>query len=348
MPLRKTTYVPLYFEFRALSVTVECKVAFMKCERRAWGRAGPRPKLAERACISARKLTSGGDSGFLRLAPASKTEVHKHRGSSSLTPDCAKDSDCAKRTPIRSKARAPSPQSTIASPPATRCALARSLAAAARCCACTPPLLLLPAACAHCWRMTATIARRCHCAGAARRQVLSLSVPRVLPYMASPHPFYTACTLAHARAAHARHTHSSCAGETRRPNQLLSHVDVCLALLRLLKMLSKFTESEANKKMMGEKMSGKVIAAASVIASYEERGEGECTHTPVSTTISTAGGPASPSREWPCSSIACDGCDQHAHRPLAVRACRRARGRRPRAGRRARRRPCRGSSSASA
>ena len=47
-----------------------------------------------------------------------------------------------KRTPIRSarldrsKARAPSPQSTIASPPATRCALARSLAAAARCCAC--------------------------------------------------------------------------------------------------------------------------------------------------------------------------------------------------------------------
>ena len=130
-------------------------------------------------------------------------------------------------------------------------------------------------------------------------------------------------------AAHARHTHSSCAGETRRPNQLLSHVvvDACLALLRLLKMLSKFTESEANKKMMGEKMSGKVIAATSVIASYEERGEGECTHTPVSTTISTTGGPASPSREWPCSSIACDGCDQHAHRPLAVRACRRTRGR---------------------
>ena len=132
--------------------------------------------------------------------------------------------------------------------------------------------------------------------------------------------------IANARAAHARHTHSSCAGETRRPNQLLSHVvDACLALLRLLKMLSKFTESEANKKMMGEKMSGKVIAATSVIASYEERGEGECT--PVSTTISTAGGPASPSREWPCSSIACDGCDQHAHRPLAVRACRRTRGR---------------------
>ena len=74
-----------------------------------------------------------------------------------------------------------------------------------------------------------------------------------------------------------------------RPNQLLSHVDACLALLRLLKMLSKFTESEeANNKMMGEKMSGKVIAATSVIASYEERGEGECTHTPVSTTISTA------------------------------------------------------------
>ena len=197
-------------------------------------------------------------------------------------------------------------------------------------CRCTllrrpPPLLLLPAAYAHCWRMTATIARRCHCAGAAR----ALSVPRVLPYVASPHPFYTACTLAHARAAHARHNHSSCAGETRRPNQLLSHVvdDVCLALLRLLKMLSKFTESEANKKMMGEKMSGKVSAATSVIASYEERGEGECTHTPVSTTISTAGGPASPSREWPCSSIACDGCDQHAHRPLAVRACRRIRGR---------------------
>ena len=159
------------------------------------------------------------------------------------------------------------------------------------------------------------------------------SVPRVLPYVASPHPFYTACTLAHARAAHARHTHSSCAGETRRPSQLLSHVVVaCLALLRLLKMLSKFTESEANKKMMGEKMSGKVIAAASVIASYEERGEGECTHTPVSTTISTAGGPASPSREWPCSSIACDGCDQHAHRPFAVRACRRTCGR-PRYGR---------------
>ena len=98
------------------------------------------------------------------------TSAHKHRGSScSLTPDCAKDPDCAKRTPIRSKARAPSPQSTIASPPATRCALARSLAAAARCCACTPPVLLLPAACAHCWRMTATIARRCHCAGAARQ-----------------------------------------------------------------------------------------------------------------------------------------------------------------------------------
>ena len=155
-----------------------------------------------------------------------------------------------------------------------------------------------------------------------------LSVPRVLPYVASPHPFYTACTLARARAAHARHTHSSCAGETRQPNQLLSHVvDACLALLRLLKMLSKFTESEANKKMMGEKMSGKVIAAASVIASYEERGEGECTHTPVSTTISTAGGPASPSREWPCSSITCDACDQHAHCPLAVRACRRTRGR---------------------
>ena len=108
---------------------------------------------------------------------------------------------------------------------------------------------------------------------------------------------------------------------------ICSHVvDACLALLRLLKMLSKFNESEANKKMMGEKMSGKVIAATSVIVSYE-RGEGECTHTPVSTTISTAGGPASPSREWPCSSIACDGCDQHAHRPLAVRACRRTRGR---------------------
>ena len=70
-----------------------------------------------------------------------------------------------------------------------------------------------------------------------------------------------------------------------------------------------------------------MIAATSVIASDEERGEGECTHTPVSTTISTTGGPASPSREWPCSSIACDGCDQHAHRPLAVRACRRTRGR---------------------
>ena len=129
-------------------------------------------------------------------------------------------------------------------------------------CRCTllrmpPPLLLLPAAYAHCWRMTATIARRCHCAGAARHQVLSLSVPRVLPYVASPHPFYTGCTLAHARAAHARHTHSSCAGETRRPNCSHVVVDACLALLRLLKMLSKFTESEANKKMMGEEMSGK-------------------------------------------------------------------------------------------
>ena len=228
---------------------------------------------------------------------------------------------------MRIKSQAPPPHNSQSSRNKVR---SRSLAR----CRCTllrmpPPLLLLPAAYAHCWRMTATIARRCHCAGAARRQVLSLSVPRVLPYVASPHPFYTACTLAHARAAHARHTHSSCAGETRRPNQLLSHVvDACLALLRLLKMLSKFTESEeANKKMMGEKMSGKVIAATSVIASYEERGEGECTHTPVSTTISTAGGPASPSREWPCSSIACDGCDQHAHRPLAVRACHRIHGR---------------------
>ena len=35
------------------------------------------------------------------------------------------------------------------------------IAAAARCCI-PPLLLLLPAACAHCWRMTATIARRCH------------------------------------------------------------------------------------------------------------------------------------------------------------------------------------------
>ena len=194
-----------------------------------------------------------------------------------------------------------------------------------------PLLLLLPAACAHCWRMTATIARRCHLVWVLHVHASScsspFSVPRVLPYVASPHPFYTACTLAHARAAHARHTHSSCAGETRRPNQLLSHVDACLALLRLLKMLSKFTDSEANKKMMGEKMSGKVIAATSVIASYEERGEGECTHTPVSTTISTAGEPAFPLRDWPCSSIACDGCDQHARRPLAVRACRRTRGR---------------------
>ena len=35
------------------------------------------------------------------------------------------------------------------------------IAAAARCCM-PPLLLLLPAAYAHCWRMTATIARRCH------------------------------------------------------------------------------------------------------------------------------------------------------------------------------------------
>ena len=35
------------------------------------------------------------------------------------------------------------------------------IAAAAHCCM-PPLLLLLPAACAHCWRMTATIARRCH------------------------------------------------------------------------------------------------------------------------------------------------------------------------------------------
>ena len=169
--------------------------------------------------------------------------------------------------------------------------------------------------------MTATIARRCHCAGAAR----ALSVPRVLPCICGqPAPVLHGL---HA-STRARSTRSLYPQLLRgRPNQLLSHVDACLALLRLLKMLSKFTDSEANKKMMGEKMSGKVIAATSVIASDEERGEGECTHTPVSTTISTAGGPASPSREWPCSSIACDGCDQHAHRPLPVRACRRTRGR---------------------
>ena len=93
-------------------------------------------------------------------------------------------------------------------------------------------------------------------------------------------------------------------------------------------MLSKFTETEANKKTKADTTSGKLTEATSVIVPYEERGEGELeVDTPVSTTISTAGGPASPSREWPCSSIACDGCDQHAHRPLAVRACRRTRGR---------------------
>ena len=54
-------------------------------------------------------------------------------------------------------------------------------------------------------------------------------------------------------------------------------------------------------------MSGAGLAESNDTAS--EAAGGPCT--PVSTTISTAGGPASPSREWPCSSIACDGCDQH-------------------------------------
>ena len=77
-------------------------------------------------------------------------------------------------------------------------------------------------------------------------------------------------------------------------------------------MLSKVTDSEANKKTKADTTSGKLTEATSVIVPYEERGEGELeVDTPVSTTISTAGGPASPSREWPCSSIACDGCDQH-------------------------------------
>ena len=93
-------------------------------------------------------------------------------------------------------------------------------------------------------------------------------------------------------------------------------------------MLSKVTDSEANKKTKTDTASGKLTEATSMIVSYEERGEGELeVDTLVSTTISTAGGPASPSREWPCSSITCDACDQHAHCPLAVRACRRTRGR---------------------
>ena len=90
-------------------------------------------------------------------------------------------------------------------------------------------------------------------------------------------------------------------------------------------MLSKVTDSEANKKTKADTTSGKLTEATGVIVSYEE-GELEV-DTRVSTTILTAGGPASPSREWPCSSITCDACDQHAHCPLAVRACRRTRGR---------------------
>ena len=71
-------------------------------------------------------------------------------------------------------------------------------------------------------------------------------------------------------------------------------------------MLSKVTDSEANKKTKADTASGKLTEATSMIVSYEERGEGELeVDTLVSTTISTAGGPASPSREWPCSSITC-------------------------------------------
>ena len=65
-------------------------------------------------------------------------------------------------------------------------------------------------------------------------------------------------------------------------------------------MLSKVTDSEANKKTKTDTASGKLTEATSMIVSYEERGEGELeVDTLVSTTISTAGGPASPSREWP-------------------------------------------------
>ena len=143
------------------------------------------------------------------------TSAHKHRGSTcSLTPDCAKGLRLRKRTPIRSarldrsKARAPSPQSTIASPPATRCALARSLAAAARCCACRCLCCCFRRP-ARRWRMTATKARRCHCAGAARarRQVLVLCQSRGCCHMWPARFRDTACTLAHARAIRARHTH---------------------------------------------------------------------------------------------------------------------------------------------
>ena len=72
-------------------------------------------------------------------------------------------------------------------------------------------------------------------------------------------------------------------------------------LLRVLKMLSEMTESETNKKKMGEEMSeemnNKLGETISVMAASEERGESELPmvnerdDTPVSTTISTAGGP---------------------------------------------------------
>ena len=62
-------------------------------------------------------------------------------------------------------------------------------------------------------------------------------------------------------------------------------------------MLSKVTNSEANKKTKADTTSGKLTEATSVIVSYEE-GELEV-DTPVSTTISTAGGPAFPLRDCP-------------------------------------------------
>ena len=65
-------------------------------------------------------------------------------------------------------------------------------------------------------------------------------------------------------------------------------------------MLSKVTDSEANKKTKTDTASGKLTEATSMIVSYEERGEGELeVDTLVSTTISTAGGPASPSVSGP-------------------------------------------------
>ena len=144
------------------------------------------------------------------------TSAHKHRGSTcSLTPDCAKGLRLRKRTPIRSarldrsKARAPSPQSTIASPPATRCALARSLAAAARCCACRCLCCYFRRP-EHCWRrvlhappsLVGAIVRVLH-VHVAKSFCRSRGCCHMWPARARD----TACTLAHARAIRARHTH---------------------------------------------------------------------------------------------------------------------------------------------